>query len=157
MQTTPPCTRFFHVTCPSYGGSCLARLTMGAPSFPSGKASRPTKTKHRVTQKNIATARHFYPIFIKGDVPAQRHKANERWKSLHIGLTTVSAPRSLSYLHTSEEVDMLRTLCAVSVACLLAPLSLYAATLESITPSVILRDGSIPPQPNVEIFVFAGD
>lgn len=52
---------------------------------------------------------------------------------------------------------MLRTLCAVTVACLSAPLSLYAATLESITPSVTLRDGSIPPQPNVEIFVFAGD
>ncbi len=37
-----------------------------------------------------------------------------------------------------------------------APIVAHAATLESITPSVELRQGSIPPQPNVEIFVFAG-
>lgn len=54
-------------------------------------------------------------------------------------------------------IGMIRTLCALAISCVLAPISLHAATLESVTPSVTLRDGSIPPQPNVEIFVFAGE
>lgn len=46
----------------------------------------------------------------------------------------------------------------IVLSCLVAALGdVNAATLESITPSVSLRDGSIPPQANVEIFVFAGN
>jgi hypothetical protein len=46
----------------------------------------------------------------------------------------------------------------IVLSCLVVALGdANAATLESITPSVSLRDGSIPPQANVEIFVFAGN
>jgi hypothetical protein len=49
-----------------------------------------------------------------------------------------------------------KVLCVLS--CLLALHgNVSAATLESISPSVTLLDGSIPPQANVEIFVFAGN
>ena len=52
---------------------------------------------------------------------------------------------------------MIRKLLVI-ITCLLATHGdVRAATLESITPAVSLRDGSIPPQPNVEIFVFAGN
>lgn len=38
----------------------------------------------------------------------------------------------------------------------LAPTATHAAELDSITPSVSLRDGTVAPQPGVELFVFAG-
>ncbi len=52
---------------------------------------------------------------------------------------------------------MIRKLAAIVLSLVVVPVVVQAATLESITPQVDLRDGSIPPQPNVEIFVFAGN
>lgn len=52
---------------------------------------------------------------------------------------------------------MKRTLFAIVALLLLMPAAAFAAELDSITPSVSLRDGTIPPQPGVELFVFAGN
>lgn len=51
---------------------------------------------------------------------------------------------------------MKRLLLALVSPFLLVATVSHAADLESITPAVSLRDGSIPPQPGVELFVFAG-
>jgi hypothetical protein len=63
----------------------------------------------------------------------------------------------VGYLYLHGTLLMIRSLALILTCLLITPASLSAADLESITPSVTLRDGSIPPQANVELFVFAGN
>jgi hypothetical protein len=51
---------------------------------------------------------------------------------------------------------MKRLLFTLLSSLLLIPSVAHAADLDSVTPAVSIRDGTIPPQPGVELFVFAG-